>query len=79
MQLLRILIALILIGMASAWAAIDSTGRKKTTLEDRYGSISPGVQANLVILDENPLEDISHFESPYMVIMNGRVVFKRSN
>lgn len=46
-------------------------------IEDRYGSISPGVLANLVILDENPLEDISHFESPYMVIMNGRVVFKR--
>jgi len=48
-------------------------------VEDRYGSISPGVVANLVILDENPLEDIGHFESPYMVIMNGRVVFKRSN
>jgi imidazolonepropionase-like amidohydrolase len=48
-------------------------------VEDRYGSISPGVLANLVILDENPLEDISHFESPYMVIMNGQVVFKRLN
>lgn len=48
-------------------------------VEDSYGSISPGVLANLVILDENPLEDIGNFESPYMVIMNGRVVFTRSN
>jgi imidazolonepropionase-like amidohydrolase len=48
-------------------------------VEDRYGSITPGMLANLTILEENPLEDITNFESPYMVIMNGRVVFTRSN
>ncbi len=48
-------------------------------VEDRYGSISPGVLANLSILDNNPLEDITNFESPCMVIMNGRVVSTRSN
>jgi len=48
-------------------------------VDDRFGSISPGMLANLVILDKNPLEDIANFESPYMVIMNGRVVFTRSN
>jgi len=48
-------------------------------VEDRYGSISPGMLANLTILDNNPLEDIANLESPYMVIMNGRVVFTRSN
>jgi len=47
-------------------------------VEDRYGSISPGMLANLVILDKNPLEDIGNFESPYMVIKNGQVVFARS-
>lgn len=48
-------------------------------VDDRFGSISPGMLANLVILDKNPLEDIANFDSPYMVIMNGRVVFTRSN
>jgi cytosine/adenosine deaminase-related metal-dependent hydrolase len=47
-------------------------------VDDRYGSISPGMLANLVILDKNPLEDIGNFESPYMVIKNGQVVFARS-
>jgi imidazolonepropionase-like amidohydrolase len=47
-------------------------------VEDRYGSISPGMLANIVILDKNPLEDIGNFESPYMVIKNGQVVFARS-
>lgn len=48
-------------------------------VEDKYGTISPGVLANLTILDKNPLDDIQNFDSPYMVIMNGRVVFSRSN
>ncbi len=47
-------------------------------VEDRYGSISPGMLANIVILDKNPLEDIGNFKSPYMVIKNGQVVFARS-
>lgn len=48
-------------------------------VEDRYGSISPGMLANLIILNKNPLEDIVNFESRYMVIMKGQVVFTRSN
>jgi len=47
-------------------------------VEDRYGSISPGMLANIVILDKNPLEDIGNFKSPYMVIKNGQVVFAKS-
>jgi imidazolonepropionase-like amidohydrolase len=47
-------------------------------VEDRYGSISPGMLANIVIIDKNPLEDIGNFKSPYMVIKNGQVVFAKS-
>jgi imidazolonepropionase-like amidohydrolase len=46
-------------------------------VEDRYGSISPGMLANLVVLDKNPLKDIGRFKSPYMVVKNGQVVFIR--
>lgn len=45
-------------------------------VEDKYGSIAPGMQANLVILDKNPLDDIGNIESTFMVIMNGRIVFQ---
>jgi imidazolonepropionase-like amidohydrolase len=47
-------------------------------VEDRFGSISPGIRANLVILDKDPLESIDNFGSTYMVLMNGRVVFHKS-
>jgi imidazolonepropionase-like amidohydrolase len=44
-------------------------------VEDRFGSITPGTQANLVILDKNPLENIDNFKSTFMIFMNGQVVF----
>jgi len=46
-------------------------------VEDRFGSITPGTQANLVILDKNPLENIDNFESIFMVLMNGKVIFHK--
>jgi len=46
-------------------------------VENRYGSISPGMLANIVIFEKNPLEDIGNFESPYLVIKNGHVVFHK--
>jgi imidazolonepropionase-like amidohydrolase len=43
-------------------------------VEDRLGSVSPGKQANIVILDKNPLEDINNIESTSFVVMNGKVI-----
>lgn len=43
-------------------------------VEDRLGSISPGKQANIVLLEKNPLEDIDNIESTSVVIMNGKVI-----
>lgn len=40
-------------------------------VEERLGSISAGKQANISIVDENPLEDIKNIRDPYMVIKNG--------
>jgi proline iminopeptidase len=46
---------------------------------DRLGSISPGMQANILILDKNPLEDINNIKSTSLVVLNGKVVSDRSS
>ncbi len=43
-------------------------------VEDRLGSVSPGKQANIVILDKNPLEDIDNIKSTSFVVTNGKVI-----
>lgn len=39
--------------------------------EDRLGRIAPGMQADLVVLDRDPLADITAFRSPAWVIQRG--------
>ncbi|MFC2165960.1 amidohydrolase family protein [Acidobacteriota bacterium] len=46
--------------------------------EDRLGSITPGKQANISIVDKNPLEDIKNIRNPYMVIKNGKIAHHKS-
>jgi imidazolonepropionase-like amidohydrolase len=43
-------------------------------VDDRLGSISAGKQANIVVVDENPLADIGNIESTFLVVRNGAVV-----
>ncbi len=45
-------------------------------LDDQIGSIDVNKKANLVVLNENPLENIQHTKSIFMVVKEG-VVFKR--
>jgi len=44
------------------------------SLEDSMGTIAPGMKADLVLLDANPLEDIRHTRLIHRVIARGRVV-----
>jgi imidazolonepropionase-like amidohydrolase len=46
-------------------------------VEDRLGSICPGKQANLLVVEGNPLEDIAQMEAAVLVIQSGEVVFRR--
>ena len=43
-------------------------------VDDRLGSIAPGKQANVLIVDGDPLEDITHAAATFLVIQDGRVV-----
>lgn len=47
-------------------------------VEERLGSISSGKQANISIVDKNPLEDIKNIRDPFMVINKGKVVHQKS-
>jgi imidazolonepropionase-like amidohydrolase len=41
---------------------------------DRLGSIAPGKQANILVVNGNPLSDIAQLEATFMVIRNGKPV-----
>lgn len=43
-------------------------------IEDDFGVIAPGARADLVLLEENPLEDIGATRSIAAVVHAGRVV-----
>lgn len=42
-------------------------------LEDSIGSIAVGKKANLLILKENPVENLNHLKHPEVVIKNGKM------
>ncbi|MEZ4850592.1 MAG: amidohydrolase family protein [Bacteroidia bacterium] len=70
---------LVNIGMP-AWEAIQAaTSRSAEFLDvdDHTGSISNGLDADLLILENNPLEDIKAIHDPLMVINNGEIVVNR--
>ena len=43
---------------------------------DRFGSVSPGKKASVLILNKNPLEDIRNIKTTHTVLQNGRIVFQ---
>jgi len=41
-------------------------------IDQRYGSVSVGKVADLILVTKNPLDDIGHLETPFAVIKNGQ-------
>jgi imidazolonepropionase-like amidohydrolase len=48
-------------------------------LEKSIGAIEAGLEADLVAVAENPLEDLGTLQDPLLVVSNGRVVLDRLN
>ncbi len=59
-------------GMSPAQILNASTAVPAAWLNKKSGQVLPGYQASLVILDKNPLLDISHTQTIDSVILNGQ-------
>jgi imidazolonepropionase-like amidohydrolase len=63
---------------AEALKAATYNAAKATGLTKQFGQIVPGFRANLVLLDANPLKDISATQSISGVVLRGRLLDKRT-
>ena len=48
-------------------------------MEKTIGAIEPGLDADLIAVAENPLDDVGTLQDPLLVVSNGRVVVDRLN
>jgi imidazolonepropionase-like amidohydrolase len=46
-------------------------------LERATGAIEPGLEADLIVVERNPLEEIAALQDPLLVVSNGRVALDR--
>lgn len=67
------------IGMTNleALQAATSTAATMLELEDHTGRIAEGLDADILILERNPLEHVGAVHDPLMVINNGEIVLNR--
>ncbi len=64
--------------LASLRAATTSTA-ELFGLSDRTGRIVEGLEADLIVLERNPLEDIGVVQDVLMVISDGKVIVQRGD
>lgn len=60
-----------------AIAAATSRAAELFGLDDSTGRIAPGLEADLILVDRNPMEDIRSLQDILMVVSNGHVVVNR--
>ena len=57
--------------------AATLNGARVLDVDGRTGSIRSGLEADLMVVERNPLEDVTALHEPLLVISNGRVVLER--
>ena len=60
-----------------AITAATATAARMLRMEDHIGSIGPGKQADLIVVDGNPIEDIAALSRARLVMQAGRIVFEK--
>jgi imidazolonepropionase-like amidohydrolase len=56
-----------------------SLSAEELGVDKRTGSIKVGYEADFVVVDRSPLEDIRHIADVVVVVNNGRIVLNRLN
>ena len=57
--------------------AATSMSAEALGIDKRTGSIQVGYEADLVVVDRNPLADIRHVADVLLVLNNGRIALNR--
>jgi imidazolonepropionase-like amidohydrolase len=75
------LIELVRIGMTplQALQSATLTAAELFGMENRAGRIAPGMEADLIVLERNPLENIAVVQDVLMVVSDGRIVVQRGD
>lgn len=60
-----------------ALQAATTTGAEMLRMEDRTGRVEEGLEADLVVVDRNPLVDITNVQDVLLVVSNGQVALNR--
>jgi imidazolonepropionase-like amidohydrolase len=62
-----------------ALQAATTTAAELLGVSDHTGRIAPGLEADLVVLERNPLQDIGAVQDVLMVVSDGAVVVQRGD
>mgnify|MGYP001823175134 CR=1 FL=1 len=75
------LLELVEVGMtpAEALQAATTTAAELLGVEDRTGRVEEGLEADLLVLERNPLEDVGVMQDVLMVVSDGEVIVMRGD
>jgi imidazolonepropionase-like amidohydrolase len=60
-----------------ALRAATTTAAQMLRIEDRTGRVAEGLEADLIVVDRNPLEDVTNVQDVLVVVSNGRLALNR--
>lgn len=60
-----------------ALQSATTTAAEMLDMTSRAGAIRPGLEADLLVVERNPLEEIRTLDDPLLVMSNGRIVVNR--
>ena len=57
--------------------AATSLAAEMLQIEDETGAVRPGLEADLLVIERNPLEHIRDIQDPRLILSNGQIVVRR--